>query len=66
MYIYDYIKHDLLGSTICYGNDFISDQPLECLMIVFHCRSFKSWQKNAITGFLGEQNIKIGKPNDFY
>ncbi|CAB4295424.1 unnamed protein product [Prunus armeniaca] len=29
-------------------------------------KSFKSWQKNAITGFLGEQNIKIGKPNDFY
>ncbi|KAL4639842.1 hypothetical protein ACB092_03G247900 [Castanea dentata] len=28
--------------------------------------SFKSWQKNAITGFLGELNIKIGKPNDFY
>ncbi|KAJ9187349.1 hypothetical protein P3X46_002813 [Hevea brasiliensis] len=28
-------------------------------------KSFKSWQKNAITGFLGEQNIKIGKPNDF-
>ncbi|RXH70050.1 hypothetical protein DVH24_007306 [Malus domestica] len=29
-------------------------------------QSFKSWQKNAITAFLGEQNIKIGKPNDFY
>ncbi|XP_065860632.1 D-aminoacyl-tRNA deacylase [Euphorbia lathyris] len=29
-------------------------------------KSFKSWQRNAITGFLGEQNIKIGKPNDFY
>ncbi|KAL4639841.1 hypothetical protein ACB092_03G247900 [Castanea dentata] len=29
-------------------------------------KSFKSWQKNAITGFLGELNIKIGKPNDFY
>ncbi|KAK7360676.1 hypothetical protein VNO77_02685 [Canavalia gladiata] len=29
-------------------------------------KSFKSWQKNAITGFLGEQNIKIGKPNNFY
>ncbi|XWS64161.1 hypothetical protein CRYUN_Cryun06bG0162600 [Craigia yunnanensis] len=28
-------------------------------------RSFKCWQKNAITAFLGEQNIKIGKPNDF-
>ncbi|XP_002512027.2 D-aminoacyl-tRNA deacylase [Ricinus communis] len=28
-------------------------------------KSFKSWQKNAIIGFLGEQNIKIGKPNDF-
>ncbi|XP_022726160.1 D-aminoacyl-tRNA deacylase-like isoform X2 [Durio zibethinus] len=28
-------------------------------------KSFKSWQKNAITAFLGEQNIKIGKPNDF-
>ncbi|XP_061359495.1 D-aminoacyl-tRNA deacylase isoform X3 [Gastrolobium bilobum] len=27
--------------------------------------SFKSWQKNAITGFLVEQNIKIGKPNNF-
>lgn len=29
-------------------------------------KSFKSWQKNAITGFLGKQNIKIGKPNDFF
>ncbi|KAJ4838510.1 hypothetical protein Tsubulata_030471, partial [Turnera subulata] len=29
-------------------------------------KSFKSWQKNAITGFLAEQNIKIGKPKDFY
>ncbi|RDX63727.1 D-aminoacyl-tRNA deacylase, partial [Mucuna pruriens] len=29
-------------------------------------KSFKSWQKNAITGFLTEQNIKIGKPNHFY
>ncbi|WCJ22061.1 D-aminoacyl-tRNA deacylase [Euphorbia peplus] len=29
-------------------------------------KSFKGWQKNAITGFLAEQNIKIGKPNDFY
>ncbi|CAL5343238.1 unnamed protein product [Camellia sinensis] len=27
--------------------------------------SFKSWQKNAITGYLGEQIIKIGKPADF-
>ncbi|RVW20660.1 D-aminoacyl-tRNA deacylase [Vitis vinifera] len=25
-------------------------------------KSFKSWQKNAITEFLTEQNIKIGKP----
>ncbi|XP_022132337.1 D-aminoacyl-tRNA deacylase isoform X2 [Momordica charantia] len=29
-------------------------------------KSFKGWQKNAITGFLGELGIKIGKPNDFY
>ncbi|XP_042476733.1 D-aminoacyl-tRNA deacylase [Macadamia integrifolia] len=29
-------------------------------------KSFKSWQKTAITGFLAEQNIKIGKPDDFY
>ncbi|CBI15350.3 unnamed protein product, partial [Vitis vinifera] len=29
-------------------------------------KSFKSWQKNAITEFLTEQNIKIGKPGDFY
>ncbi|KAG7979072.1 hypothetical protein I3843_05G111500 [Carya illinoinensis] len=28
-------------------------------------KSFKGWQKNAITAFLGEQNISIGKPNDF-
>ncbi|GKU95105.1 hypothetical protein SLEP1_g8506 [Rubroshorea leprosula] len=28
-------------------------------------KSFKSWQRNAITGFLEEQNIKIGKPSDF-
>ncbi|XP_039056936.1 D-aminoacyl-tRNA deacylase-like [Hibiscus syriacus] len=25
-------------------------------------KSFKSWQGSAITGFLAEQNIKIGKP----
>ncbi|KAK9277782.1 hypothetical protein L1049_007329 [Liquidambar formosana] len=29
-------------------------------------KSFKSWQKNAITEFLGEQNIKIGKPKDYF
>ncbi|OWM89440.1 hypothetical protein CDL15_Pgr024188 [Punica granatum] len=29
-------------------------------------KSFKSWQKVAIAGFLNELNIKIGKPNDFY
>ncbi|XP_077222356.1 D-aminoacyl-tRNA deacylase isoform X2 [Tasmannia lanceolata] len=29
-------------------------------------KSFKSWQKNAITSFLAEQNIKIGRPGDFY
>lgn len=29
-------------------------------------RSFKGWQKNAITSFLSEQNIKIGKPEDFF
>lgn len=28
-------------------------------------RSFKGWQKNAITSYLEEENIKIGKPNDF-
>lgn len=28
-------------------------------------KSFKGWQKNAITGFLSEQSIKVGKPNDF-
>ncbi|KAJ6340116.1 hypothetical protein OIU77_007962 [Salix suchowensis] len=28
-------------------------------------KSFKSWQRNAITTFLVEQNIKIGKPSDF-
>ncbi|KAG6469696.1 hypothetical protein ZIOFF_070626 [Zingiber officinale] len=28
-------------------------------------KSFKGWQKNAITSYLTEQNIKIGKPQDF-
>ncbi|XVF08891.1 hypothetical protein REPUB_Repub07fG0043300 [Reevesia pubescens] len=28
-------------------------------------KSFKSWQRNAVTGFLAEQNIRIGKPGDF-
>ncbi|KAE8705384.1 D-aminoacyl-tRNA deacylase [Hibiscus syriacus] len=28
-------------------------------------KSFKGWQKNAITAYLSELNIKIGKPNDF-
>ncbi|KAJ4791865.1 D-aminoacyl-tRNA deacylase [Rhynchospora pubera] len=28
-------------------------------------KSFKGWQKNAITNFLTEHNIKIGKPDDF-
>ncbi|XP_021615905.1 D-aminoacyl-tRNA deacylase isoform X2 [Manihot esculenta] len=27
--------------------------------------SFKSWQRNAIKGFLVDRNIKIGKPSDF-
>ncbi|XP_010527989.1 PREDICTED: D-aminoacyl-tRNA deacylase [Tarenaya hassleriana] len=29
-------------------------------------KSFKGWQKNAITEFLSEQSIKVGKPNDFF
>jgi len=29
-------------------------------------KSFKSWQKNAITSFLHEQKIKVGKPDDFF
>ncbi|XP_008783043.2 D-aminoacyl-tRNA deacylase-like isoform X2 [Phoenix dactylifera] len=29
-------------------------------------KSFKGWQKNAIASFLAEQNIKIGKPQDFF
>nr|GME09228.1 D-aminoacyl-tRNA deacylase-like isoform X1 [Ipomoea batatas] len=28
-------------------------------------KSFKSWQRNAILGFLTEQNIEVGKPGDF-
>ncbi|KAG2261555.1 hypothetical protein Bca52824_068634 [Brassica carinata] len=28
-------------------------------------KSFKGWQKKAITEFLAEQNINVGKPNDF-
>ncbi|KAL6600589.1 hypothetical protein ACP70R_045389 [Stipagrostis hirtigluma subsp. patula] len=28
-------------------------------------KSFKGWQKNAITSYLQEQNIRVGKPNDF-
>ncbi|XP_060169338.1 D-aminoacyl-tRNA deacylase-like [Lycium barbarum] len=28
-------------------------------------KSFKGWQRNAIAGFLAEQNIKVGKPSDF-
>ncbi|KAD4385383.1 hypothetical protein E3N88_25551 [Mikania micrantha] len=29
-------------------------------------KSFKSWQKNAILGFLKEMNINVGKPQDFH
>nr|XP_010929066.1 D-aminoacyl-tRNA deacylase isoform X2 [Elaeis guineensis] len=29
-------------------------------------KSFKGWQKNAITSFLAEQKIKTGKPQDFF
>ncbi|TKW38442.1 hypothetical protein SEVIR_1G114500v4 [Setaria viridis] len=29
-------------------------------------KSFKSWQKNAVTSYLQEQNIRIGKPSDFF
>ncbi|KAL0380664.1 UNVERIFIED_CONTAM: D-aminoacyl-tRNA deacylase [Sesamum angustifolium] len=29
-------------------------------------KSFKGWQKNAITDFLGQQGIKVGKPADFH
>lgn len=28
-------------------------------------KSFKAWQRNAITWFLQKENIKIGKPSDF-
>ncbi|BAF23502.1 D-aminoacyl-tRNA deacylase [Oryza sativa Japonica Group] len=29
-------------------------------------KSFKGWQKNAITSYLQELNIRVGKPNDFF
>lgn len=29
-------------------------------------KSFKAWQRNAITWFLEKENIKIGKPSDFF
>lgn len=54
----NYIMHELLGSPIV--------SIPQVTLLLTGCRSFKSWQKNAITGFLGEQNIKIGKPADFY
>ncbi|KAG0619260.1 hypothetical protein M758_4G126700 [Ceratodon purpureus] len=28
-------------------------------------KSFKAWQRNAITWFLEKENIKVGKPSDF-
>lgn len=28
-------------------------------------KSFKSWQRSAITWFLGQEGVKIGKPGDF-
>lgn len=28
-------------------------------------KSFKAWQRNAITWFLEKENVKVGKPNDF-
>jgi len=32
----------------------------------FLYRSFKGWQKNAVTSYLQEENIRIGKPSDFF
>ncbi|MQL71902.1 hypothetical protein Taro_004211 [Colocasia esculenta] len=29
-------------------------------------KSFKGWQKNAITSFLAEENVQVGKPADFF
>jgi D-aminoacyl-tRNA deacylase len=29
-------------------------------------KSFKGWQKNAVTSYLQEENIRIGKPSDFF
>ncbi|KAL3683898.1 hypothetical protein R1sor_001920 [Riccia sorocarpa] len=29
-------------------------------------KSLKSWQRNAITWFLAQEGIRVGKPNDFY
>ncbi|CAL9064036.1 D-aminoacyl-tRNA deacylase-like isoform X2 [Musa acuminata AAA Group] len=29
-------------------------------------KSFKSWQRNAVTNFLTEESIKMGKPEDFF
>ncbi|XP_078437869.1 D-aminoacyl-tRNA deacylase [Wolffia australiana] len=29
-------------------------------------KAFKGWQRNAVTGFLVEQSVKIGKPADFF
>lgn len=45
----------------------LSKHALVCQLLtqITGCRSFKGWQKNAIIGFLSEQNIKVGKPNDF-
>ncbi|MBA0613375.1 hypothetical protein Godav_013820, partial [Gossypium davidsonii] len=55
---------DLLSAIISPA-DILDTVSVFVLMLIPDFRSFKGWQKNAITAYLGELSIKIGKPNDF-
>jgi hypothetical protein len=55
-------------SISCAASPWLYGHPVlkrHLLAFNFLSRSFKGWQKNAVTCFLQEQNIRIGKPSDF-
>jgi hypothetical protein len=60
--------HTMMFLSACAASLWLYGHPVlkrHLLAFNFLSRSFKGWQKNAVTCFLQEQNIRIGKPSDF-
>ncbi|KAG8388788.1 hypothetical protein BUALT_Bualt02G0161600 [Buddleja alternifolia] len=60
-----HLDHKLVMLFSKYVIMFSNRPKIQSRLAMIIVTSLKSWQKNAITGFLREQGIQVGKPADF-